>query len=143
MTKKLFRTRKNRIFGGVAGGLGEYFDVDPIIIRAIFIASAFAWGLSILVYIGLWIFVPQREFVFDSEIDNDMQEIFDDSEEINTNSVKTQRKIIAGSLLIAFGFIILIDKFMPSIDILKFWPIVLVLIGVYIIYRASFKTRKI
>ena len=39
-TKKLYRSRKNRIIGGVCGGLGEYFNVDPIIIRLAWISAA-------------------------------------------------------------------------------------------------------
>ena len=39
-TKKLYRSRKNRMIGGVCGGLGEYFNVDPIIIRLAWISAA-------------------------------------------------------------------------------------------------------
>ena len=39
-TKKLYRSRKNRIIGGVCGGLGEYFNVDPTIIRLAWISAA-------------------------------------------------------------------------------------------------------
>jgi len=57
--KRLFRSRKDRIFGGVCGGLGAYFDIDPVIIRLLFLLFAFAgMGLGILVYLVAWIIIP-------------------------------------------------------------------------------------
>jgi phage shock protein PspC (stress-responsive transcriptional regulator) len=58
MAKQLFRSRKNRRIAGVCGGLGEHFDMDPIFIRAIFLVSLFFGGLGLLVYIILWILMP-------------------------------------------------------------------------------------
>ena len=55
--KKLYRSRKNKILGGVAGGFAEYFDVDPIIMRLFFFGLMFS-GAFLLAYIVAWIFVP-------------------------------------------------------------------------------------
>lgn len=55
--KKLYRSRKEKILGGVAGGFAEYFDIDPVIMRLIFFALLFS-GTFILAYIVAWIFVP-------------------------------------------------------------------------------------
>lgn len=55
--KKLYRSRTNKILGGVAGGFAEYFDIDPIIIRLFFFGMAFS-GAFLLAYIVAWIFVP-------------------------------------------------------------------------------------
>ncbi|MDT3739628.1 MAG: PspC domain-containing protein [Candidatus Kapabacteria bacterium] len=63
MAKILFRSSTRKIFGGVAAGLGEYFDIDPVIIRVLFAVSAFAGGLSVFVYLGLWMYLPSEYFV--------------------------------------------------------------------------------
>ena len=67
MKESLCRSRKNRIFGGVAAGLGEYLKMDPVIIRVLFVLSVFLSGLGIMLYIILWIVVPE-ENIFDKEI---------------------------------------------------------------------------
>jgi phage shock protein PspC (stress-responsive transcriptional regulator) len=59
--KRLLRSRSDRMIAGVAGGLGRYFDVDPVIIRIAFGVSVFFGGLGILAYIALAIFVPTGE----------------------------------------------------------------------------------
>jgi phage shock protein PspC (stress-responsive transcriptional regulator) len=58
--RRLHRSRKNRVIGGVAGGLAEYFDIDPIITRLAFAALAFAGGAGILLYIGALLLVPEE-----------------------------------------------------------------------------------
>lgn len=55
--KKLYRSRKNKILGGVAGGFAEYFDIDPVIMRLFFFGLIFS-GAFLLAYIAAWIFVP-------------------------------------------------------------------------------------
>jgi phage shock protein PspC (stress-responsive transcriptional regulator) len=56
--KRLYRDRRNRVIAGVCGGLGAYFDVDPILFRLIFILSFFS-GITIFLYIGFWIAMPE------------------------------------------------------------------------------------
>jgi phage shock protein PspC (stress-responsive transcriptional regulator) len=57
--KKIYRSRDNRIIAGVCGGLGDYFNIDPVIIRLIWIFASFASvGLGILVYAVLVFVFP-------------------------------------------------------------------------------------
>src|SRR5207253_1254306 len=56
--RRLTRPADHRVIGGVAAGLGEYFDVDPILFRVGFVVAAFIGGLGILVYLVLWWFTP-------------------------------------------------------------------------------------
>ena len=58
--KKLYRSKTNRMIAGVCGGIGEYFDIDPTIIRLIWIMFALAAGSGIIAYIIAWIIVPLR-----------------------------------------------------------------------------------
>ena len=55
---RLYRSRSQKMISGVCGGLGEYFDVDPVLIRLLFVVTAFISGVGILAYIVLWIVVP-------------------------------------------------------------------------------------
>ena len=56
--KRLLRSRDDRVVAGVAGGLGQYFGVDPVIIRIAAVVSVFFGGLGILAYLLGAIFVP-------------------------------------------------------------------------------------
>lgn len=59
--RKLYRDMDNAIIGGVAAGLGNYFNVDPVLIRVIFIALIFAGGSAFPIYILLWIAMPEAK----------------------------------------------------------------------------------
>jgi phage shock protein PspC (stress-responsive transcriptional regulator) len=56
--RQLMRDEKRKILGGVCSGMAIYFNVDPIWIRLLFALTAFAYGITILVYIVMWIVVP-------------------------------------------------------------------------------------
>ena len=54
----LRRSRSARILGGVCGGLGYYFSVDPWLVRLLFIVFAITAGAGLVVYVLLWVFMP-------------------------------------------------------------------------------------
>ena len=56
--KRLYRSRKSRVIFGVCGGLGEYFEIDPFIVRIIFAAMTLAGGSGILLYLILAFLIP-------------------------------------------------------------------------------------
>ncbi|SRR6056297_1548240 len=60
-TKRLYRDPDNRILGGVCGGMGAYFKVDPILFRILFILIALAGGSGIIIYLILWLVVPEAK----------------------------------------------------------------------------------
>jgi len=60
MSKRLYRSRTNRMLAGVCGGIGEYFDVDPVIVRVVVVVLSLSGGFpGILPYFVLWIIVPE------------------------------------------------------------------------------------
>jgi phage shock protein PspC (stress-responsive transcriptional regulator) len=61
--KRLYRDGDNKILGGVAFGLANYFGVDPAIIRILFIVSLFIGGFGLLAYLILWISIPEAKTV--------------------------------------------------------------------------------
>ncbi|MDD5006014.1 MAG: PspC domain-containing protein [Candidatus Omnitrophica bacterium] len=61
--KRLYRSIKDRKIAGVCAGLAEYFNIDPAIVRIIFLFSALVWGASIILYIIFWICVPNKDAV--------------------------------------------------------------------------------
>ena len=158
MGKRLYRSRSNKVLWGVCGGLGEYFGVDPVIVRVIFVIFALATGgAAILAYIILAIVVPLesskattpeeavRENVEDikktaeelgREIRSTLSEGKDESEEMA--KVRRSRLNILGIILIVVGLLFLLG----SLNLFwwfhwgNLWPLILVAIGILIILSA-------
>ncbi len=58
--RRLYRSGRDRILGGVCGGLGDYFGIDPVIIRLVWVLFSLAYGSGILAYIAAWIIIPRN-----------------------------------------------------------------------------------
>jgi len=59
--RRLFRDPDNAMIAGVAAGLANYFDIDVIIVRLLFIALVFFGGSGVLIYLVLWVLVPEAK----------------------------------------------------------------------------------
>src|ERR1035437_4165052 len=60
MHRKLYRSSREKMLGGVCGGIAEYFDVDPTIVRLAFVLTVLAGGAGFIAYIIMWVVVPQE-----------------------------------------------------------------------------------
>jgi phage shock protein PspC (stress-responsive transcriptional regulator) len=60
MNKKLYRSRSNRVIGGVCGGLAQYLGIDPTVVRLIMALVTFVGGMSLLVYLIAWLIIPEE-----------------------------------------------------------------------------------
>lgn len=59
--KKLYRSRTDRIVGGVCAGLGKYLGVDPTVVRLVFVLTLFlTFTTSALVYFAFWLIIPEE-----------------------------------------------------------------------------------
>jgi phage shock protein C len=58
--KRLYRSRDNRMIGGVAGGLGEYLGIDPTIVRLLFVIFTFGVGSGVIAYLVMMLVVPEE-----------------------------------------------------------------------------------
>lgn len=63
--KRLYRSRENRMIAGVAGGLGEYLNVDPTIIRLLIMVSLLLGVVpTVLAYLAGWVIMPEEPVIF-------------------------------------------------------------------------------
>ena len=60
--KRLYKSSTNRVLCGVCGGIGEYFNIDPTIIRLIFVLFVFGVGIGLLAYIVAAIIMPEQKY---------------------------------------------------------------------------------
>ncbi|HEV3399539.1 MAG TPA: PspC domain-containing protein [Actinomycetes bacterium] len=59
-SRKLYRSRTNRKLAGVCGGLAEFFNLDPTLIRVLFVVLAVLGGSGVILYLAMWILVPNQ-----------------------------------------------------------------------------------
>jgi phage shock protein C len=58
---KLYLSSTDRKIGGVCGGIGEYYEKDPTLIRILFVLLAlFAFGSGIIIYLAMWLIIPKK-----------------------------------------------------------------------------------
>jgi len=58
--KRLYRSADDQMISGVCAGLAEYFGIDPTLVRLLFVFLALAGGPGVLIYLIMWIVVPER-----------------------------------------------------------------------------------
>ena len=137
------------MIGGVAAGLAEYLNIDPTIIRLLFVLMVVVGGSGVLLYIILWIVLPSDENILTNEKDSTMEE--NNAQEQNQNQQfspdnnkykkKDDGSLIAGLILIALGVIFLVIRYFPRIDFGDLWPIILIIIGI-VLLRNAFVSKK-
>ena len=144
MERRLYRSRKNRVFAGVAGGLGEYFDIDPVFIRVIFVVATLAGASGLLAYIILWIVVPKERLIFEpttstTEGVTNMSEGHSGEKQASGYDYRHHKhngSVTGGLILIVIGGLFLADNYLPHFSFSDTWPLILVAVGVGLILNS-------
>lgn len=119
--RKLRRSRADQVLGGVAGGLGHYFGLDPVLVRIAFVLLVLAGGSGLLLYIVLWIVIPE------ATPEEDVAATAGDHREVGG--------LIVGGALVVIGTIILLRRIVPWFDSEVVWALLLVGLGGYILMK--------
>lgn len=61
MARRLYRSRTDKMLGGVCAGLGEFFDIDPTIVRLVFTLLTLWGGVGAVIYLVLWFITPYKD----------------------------------------------------------------------------------
>jgi phage shock protein C len=150
MAKKLYRNESEKVLGGVCAGLGDFLGIDPVFVRIFFILWTVLGELSVLVYILMWIIIPQRNAVdADESFEiNDVGARFNQmGREIHDITRQPSSELITfvGIGLIAWGVYHLIRRALPYMNIWSYsqylWPVLLIAAGGFVIYRATRRDR--
>jgi len=142
MEKKLYRSRQYKVVAGICGGLADYFNVDPVIVRVIFIVACFGWGASLLAYLILWIIVPVNP-LYDIPVEKMENRPPEDEGHLRGAGErrKSNGKLIFGIILIGVGVIAFLNNFVPEIEFRFVFPLILIAIGVALIMKISNKNK--
>ena len=86
MERRLYRSESDQMLSGVSGGLAEYFDIDPVIVRLLWvILTIFSGGLLIVVYAAFWIVMPTYSSIYGDEPE-ELDAVMDpESEDVEEN----------------------------------------------------------
>jgi phage shock protein C len=132
-SKQLYRSEKNRVIAGVCGGIGEYYNFDPNILRIILVVLSILGGAGVLLYLVIWLIVPSASSkkVGDSQLKENAQEMKLKAKKL----AGTNPKIWFGLLLLVFGFAFLFSNFgfIHIGFILKFWPLAIIILALSIL----------
>ncbi len=141
IAKQLFRNKQKGKIGGVCAGLGEYFEVDITLIRALFLVALLGFGSGFLMYVILWIVLPERSQTFQ---ENNSNETFEANQStVFPKESKLKKENVIGALvLITLGVIFLADEFIPWISFQKLWPLILISIGIGMLYTNAKKNQN-
>jgi phage shock protein C len=134
MKNTLYRDEQNKVIGGVCAGLANYFGIDISLARVIFVLFSIVGGSGLLVYIIMWIVVPAApygEVSYGDSFDAPLK-----PGAYVTKKGPSTGAVIAGATLIVLGIFFLLDQFnfIPDIEFHKFWPVVLIAIGLVFIF---------
>jgi len=149
MNAGLYRSDNNAVLGGVCTGLGDFLDINPVLVRAFFLLMAFGNGIGALLYVLLWIIIPLNiqwrpipliDSVYNSNREitrqpkgfgKDLPDYFD--------SPQGRSGVIIGFILFLVGLLYLLSIFnlnwLSWFDYEIIWPVVLIFGGLALLLR--------
>jgi phage shock protein PspC (stress-responsive transcriptional regulator) len=132
--KKLYRSREHRIIAGVCGGIAEYFETDPVLVRIIFIFLSLIGAGGILLYLILWAMLEEKNTNHKNEQTKEHPSF---ANEVNSHMKRSHHAAhgMVGFFIVLVGIVLLLDNFFPGLGFEKFWPVFLILFGAAIMFR--------
>ena len=120
----LRRSRDDRVIGGLCGGLGRYFGIDPVILRLVFVVLLLAGGSGLLLYVIGWIAIPEER----------------PGDELGAPERAGEHRgggaeVIGIGLVVLGAFFLLREVFPDVFDSDYVWPALLIVIGLVILAR--------
>ena len=142
--KKLYRSRRNRMIGGVCSGIAEYFNIDPVIVRIGAVALFFMGGSALLAYVIGLIVIPNEPFGLPAAENQESAPVTMPAAAPTAKSSSDAVPLFLGILLIFIGVGFLLHN-LPIFNpfywqvrhIIRhfFWPSLLIVSGIFIIAR--------
>lgn len=119
--RRLRRSVNDKVVGGVAGGLGHYFELDPVLVRIAFVLLVLAGGSGVLLYIVLWIVIPEATAGEDV---------------VATPGQRSESGgLILGGALVLIGTFLLLRRIIPWFDSQVIWALLLVGLGAFVLVK--------
>ena len=146
---KLYRSEHDRVLGGVAGGLADFFDVDSTLIRIIFVLLTLFGGSGLLTYLILWVIVPTESNANNAFTKEFMQENINEIKDRTKNFAnefrtsarnhKQNSRNLLGYVLLGLGALFLLQNLgiFRAYNLGRMWPLVLIVLGFTLLARRN------
>lgn len=135
--KRLYRSKSNSVIGGVAGGIAEYFQIDPTVVRLVWIVAVFMGGMGILAYLIAWLVIPVNPAEdYDDDwhwSDRVRRSLGSDG---NTRGMSGDGPRTFGLILVAIGLFLLARNFLPHFVLGRYWPVIIIGLGLWLVLSA-------
>lgn len=141
MTKKLYRSGKEKMLAGVAGGLADYFEVDVTLVRLIILITLLP-GIGFLAYLAAWIIIPLNpehgsHAVARQDYCGEEKPPVVEAVDMEKNQRREKNRQLAGMLLIVLGGMFFANQLFTWFRWDRMWPLVLIMLGVLILVRGN------
>jgi Putative stress-responsive transcriptional regulator len=132
MAKRIYRSRKIKILGGVCGGIANYLDIDPVVVRLLWAFLCLAWGCGVVAYVICWIVIPLEPEVQEAPTEGETakNEKPKEAEVVTPSAEKESSLLLMGIFLISLGVLWTTTQ---HLHIRGFWGMGAILLGIMII----------
>ncbi|MDD3168234.1 MAG: PspC domain-containing protein [Eubacteriales bacterium] len=135
MEKKLYKSSNDKVLAGVCGGIGEYFAVDTVIIRLLWVVFTLMGGAGLIAYIIAAIIIPSNPVYSTIEDDDRRMDDTDTRDRPERKDSSRSTSIVLGAILVMFGAFVLAKDFIPWIPRDVFLAAILIGLGIFFLVR--------
>lgn len=139
MKNRLYRSRSDRILAGVCGGVGEYLDTDPSLVRLGWVLLSVLGGSGVLLYILAWLIIPEAPRSTQQD-DEPLQEPAPVKRQTVNPAQRKERMRTLGIILMVVGGVLLLDR-LVYISLRQWWPLLLIGGGVALLLQGEHRRR--
>jgi len=140
--KKLYRSRENKVLAGVCGGIGEYFEIDPVIVRLIWIVLTMIWGFGFFLYIIAIFLIPlEPKEIKIQDVSTSPQESKKDYRHLEDSDRNIVITLLA-LFFIVLGIMVVVGIVVPSTYVFRniikgILGVTMIIIGIYLVFRSK------
>ena len=135
MEKKLYKSANDKVLAGVCGGIGEYFAVDSVIIRLLWVVFTLMGGAGLVAYIIAAIIMPSNPAY--NEAEGSYARTEDPGSGGERRDGSRSGSLVLGVILVVFGAFVLVKDFIPWIPKDIFLAALLIGLGIFFMVRKS------
>jgi len=143
---RLTRSSQDKVIAGVAGGIAQYLKIDPILIRLAFIILSFISGSGPIIYIILWLILPQDTSVVKTsnevihENAKDMQQKAEKiADDLNKDENRNRARVVVGAIIVVIGVLAFLRVFgiADFFNVNWLWPVLMIIVGLIFITKSN------
>ena len=139
MVKNIYRSRGQKVLGGVCGGIGEYFNIDPVLVRLIWIGLTILGGLGFIMYLVCWLIVPLEPKTGNTKLSSEDLKVYAETHGREGNKRLGYLMIVIGLAVFLFGIMTKFSRFFLRLPPYTIFALFLIIVGIVLVGRSASK----